>query len=135
MTKSIKPKKVGRPSKYSEKAANEVCTWIINGKSLRSYCAQKGKPSVPTVYKWLADNEKFLKLYTRARQDQADTLSDEIIDIADSESDPNKARVRVDARKWVASKLRPQKYGDKGQGDADNPLHIQIVTGVPEKNG
>ncbi|MBU2052465.1 hypothetical protein KKH13_04650, partial [Patescibacteria group bacterium] len=54
----------------------------------------------------------FFKRYARARDEQADTLADEITYIADTEPDANKARVRVDARKWVAAKLKPKKYGD-----------------------
>lgn len=125
-------KKRGRPSSYSDKKANEILAWLVAGKSINSFCKKPGNPSVPTVYKWLADNESFLKLYTRAREDQADTLADEIIDIADTDKDANRARVRVDARKWVASKLKPQKYGDKNKaGEKDNPFHVQILTGVP----
>ena len=34
---------------------------------------------------------------------------------------------RIDARKWVAAKLKPRKYGDKVQlsGDAENPLKVE----------
>jgi len=37
-----------------------------------------------------------------------------------------RSRLRVDARKWTASKLKPKKYGDKTihAGDADNPLRV-----------
>ena len=44
---------------------------------------------------------------------QADHYADEIIEIVDTETDPVRARVRMDGRKWVASKLAPKKYGDK----------------------
>jgi hypothetical protein len=55
-------------------------------------------------------------------------MVDEILNIADEEPDyiidangmrridpasVNRIRARVDARKWVASKLRPKRYGDK----------------------
>jgi hypothetical protein len=35
-----------------------------------------------------------------------------------------RSRLRVDARKWAASKLKPKKYGDRitHAGDAENPL-------------
>jgi hypothetical protein len=86
-------------------------------------------------------------MYTRAREDQADTLADEIQAIADqmpmettdkdgnTRFDPsyiNWMRLRVDARKWTASKLKPRKYGDRVElaGDKENPLQInaQIET-------
>ncbi len=66
--------------------------------------------------------------YARAREEQADFYADEIITIADTEPDAAIARVRIDARKWTASKLRPKVYGDRVQhgGDSDNPLHTVI---------
>ena len=42
-----------------------------------------------------------------------DHFANEIINIADSEDDPKRARNRIDARKWYASKMNPKKYGDK----------------------
>ena len=63
---------------------------------------------------------------TRAREVQADHFADEIIEIVDTEPDANRARVRMDGRKWVSSKLAPKKYGDKVQvgGDVNNPLKV-----------
>jgi hypothetical protein len=67
---------------------------------------------------------------TRARQLQADHFVDEIIEIIDTETDPNRARVRMDGRKWVAAKQAPKKYGDKIDhthgGDPDNPVITHI---------
>lgn len=36
-------------------------------------------------------------------------------------------RNRVDARKWVASKLKPKAYGERVQvaGDADSPIKVE----------
>jgi hypothetical protein len=65
------------------------------------------------VFRWLANNKEFRDQYARAREVQADVLADEILDIADDSSDPAKARVQIDARKWLAGKLRPKVYGDK----------------------
>jgi hypothetical protein len=114
---------------YSKEVASRICEHIARGRSLRSFCEQKDTPAIGSVYRWLAENEAFRDQYARAREDQADSYADEIIDIADSEPDPNKARVRIDARKWVASKLKPKKYGDKlgisGDGDG-GPLQQSI---------
>jgi hypothetical protein len=67
-------------------------------------------------------------MYARAREDQADTNADEILQIADEKPPQftdDKGRVyldqtfiqwqknRIDARKWTASKLKPRKYGDR----------------------
>ena len=70
---------------------------------------------------WLKAHDEFASMYRQAKEDQADTLADEIIAIADSVKDAgpadsakvNAARLRVDARKWVAAKLKPKVYGDR----------------------
>lgn len=136
---------MGRPSDYTKELAIEICSWLIDGKSIASYCRQPNTPSVQTIYTWLSTHKDFLELYTRAREDQADTLADEIIDIADDGRNDKtvdeegrvrtdqdviaRSRLRVEARKWVASKLKPKKYGDKMElsGDKENPLIIEIV--------
>jgi hypothetical protein len=63
--------------------------------------------------RWIEEDEGLRNQYVRAREDQATHLADEIIEIVDAEDDPARARVRMDARKWAASKLAPKKYGDK----------------------
>lgn len=90
-----------------------ICKRIAEGESLRAICKAKDLPSAETVRVWLSEDRAFSAQYARAREDQADFYADEIIEIADSTSDPNKARVQIDARKWKASKLQPKKYGDK----------------------
>jgi hypothetical protein len=103
----------GRPTDYTPELGDDICDRLTRGESLVSICKDADKPEPKTVYRWLRIHEEFSHNYTRARDNQADTYADEIVDIADTEPDANKARVRVDARKWVASKLKPKKYGDK----------------------
>jgi hypothetical protein len=108
---------VGRPSEYTTEIGDKICAKLAGGKSLKRICEQKDMPSRQTVYTWLRTNQEFLDNYTRAKDDSADALADDIEDIArkvlTKEYDPNAARVAVDAKKWVASKLKPKKYGDK----------------------
>jgi hypothetical protein len=69
-------------------------------------------PGFATVKRWLSENADFQAQYARAREEQADFYADEIIQIADTCTDTNKARLQIDARKWKASKLAPKKYGN-----------------------
>jgi hypothetical protein len=122
----------GRPSLYTEEIAAHICGRLAAGEPLVRICDTEGMPHVATVYRWLAAREDFRDLYARAREDQADTLADEILAIADTpqlgvktktdedgktettEGDMiEHRRLRVDARKWIAAKLKPKKYGDK----------------------
>ena len=102
-----------------------ICTMLAGGMSLKRILENEpGMPSRDTVYKWLIEDADFSDNYTRAREAQADFYADEITDIADTEDDPNKARVRIDARKWAAGKLKPKVYGDRLQLDADMNVNM-----------
>lgn len=107
--------KPGRPTSYSDDLIAAILTRIVGGEGLVRICRDDSMPSVATVYSWLQTNQEFLDRYIVARNEQADTLADEIIDLADDATNEGvaKARLQVDARKWVAAKLKPKKYGDK----------------------
>lgn len=127
----------GRPSDYSPEIADVICDRLIEGESLRKICLSDDMPNASTICRWLAQREEFRKQYVHAREAQADTLADEILDIADDGSNDYmgedktydgdavaRSRLRVDARKWYAGKMRPKVYGDKQLvgSDPDNPL-------------
>lgn len=136
----------GRPTDYTEELAAEICSRLADGESLKSICDAEEMPHKATVYRWIAAHETFRDLYAHAREDQADTLADEIIDIADqsnfdtvTDADGNsrpdgewiaRSRLRVDARKWIASKLKPKKYGEKTvtehAGPDGGPVKIEL---------
>lgn len=143
------PKKMGRPTIFNKHIADVICTRIAEGQSLREIVKTEGMPDRTTVYDWLIRDENFAHQYTRAREEQAETLADEIIAIADEQ--PEIVAVidkktgaliehkldgaylqwqknRIDARKWTAMKLKPKKYGDRLQvaGSADEPHKVQV---------
>jgi hypothetical protein len=113
---SREPSKGGRPTDYTKELGDAICAELAGGKSLKRICEKKEMPSRQTVYSWLRLPE-FLDNYTRAKDDSADALADDIIDIAQGvlkkKYDPQAARVAIDGMKWSASKLKPKKYGDK----------------------
>jgi hypothetical protein len=104
---------------YTHKLATTICREIAEGKSLREICRRKNMPHKGTVFEWAcgateaANKDGFPDMYRRARECQADSFADEVVKIADSTKDPQKARVQIDARKWAAGKQRPKVYGDK----------------------
>ena len=119
----IQPKKIGRPSSYNDEMADKIIEHISEGKSLAS-ATQYGMPPASTVFRWMEDNEDFRKRYARAREEQAELLVSEIIEIADTEEDPAKARNRIDARKWAAMKLLPKVYGDRQEVNINQTVSI-----------
>lgn len=121
---------IGRPSKYSEEMTDKLCELISQGKSLRYICSLPEMPSETRVYAWLSENESFRDKYARARELQAEFYANEIVEIADSVQEDvsavAKARLQVDTRKWVASKLAPKKYGDKVQQEVSGDLGVNM---------
>jgi len=142
-----KGKRTGRPSSFTQHIADIICVRISEGESLKSITLDEEMPDRATVYRWLAADPVFCDMYTRAREDQADTLADEILAIADEQPEViavlNKSgeliehkldnaflqwqRNRIDTRKWIAMKLKPRKYGDRQilAGDSEAPLAVQ----------
>jgi hypothetical protein len=136
--------KKGRPSAYSDEIADKICAGIMAGYGLRKICSAEGFPAISTIFYWLLDKEHpFSEQYARAREVQAELLADELIELADDDSRdvsgelqmPNgvavqRSRLKVDTRKWVASKLLPKRYGDKVQqevsGKDGGPLKVEV---------
>lgn len=102
----------GRPTKYSNELATEICKLISDGKSVKSITKDVCMPSAQTIYTWLNDKQDFLDMYTRAKEEQAEALVEEMMYIAETEEDVNRARLKIDTIKWCAAKLKPAKYGD-----------------------
>lgn len=143
-----KEKKIGRPTVFTQHIADLICVRISEGESLKSITQDEEMPDRATVYRWLAADPLFCDMYTRAREDQADTLADEILAIADEQPEiipvvdkrtgeliEHKLdgaflqwqRNRIDTRKWIAMKLKPRKYGDRQilAGDSESPIAVQ----------
>ena len=125
-----KKKQPGRPTKYTAEIAKRICDEVSKSdRGLASICNADNMPCRATVHKWLSEIKEFSDKYARAKLEQADYLAEQILEIADDNSKDtiytesesaipnsewiNRSRLRVDARKWLASKLAPKKYGDR----------------------
>jgi len=113
---------VGRPTLYTQALAAEIAEQLANGRSLAQILSQPRMPSKQTVYSWLRTNREFLDYYVRAREEQADFFADQCIEIADATVGMDSAgvaaaRVRIEARKWRASVMKPKVYGTKVVGE------------------
>jgi len=121
---------VSRPTQYTAELAAAICERLAQGESLVQICADESFPHRQRVHEWIDKHEEFARQYNRAREDQADHYADEIIEIADNEPDSNRARERVDARKWVAAKLKPKRYGERTTLEHEGQV-TQFVVEVP----
>ena len=132
--------------RYTAELASRICERMATGESLRSVCRSPGFPTEAAVRQWaIADKEGFASQYARARECQMDALAEDILDIADDAKNDvivdedgvekvnhevvARARLRVDTRKWLMSKIAPKRYGDKitHASDPDSPLKIELV--------
>lgn len=100
---------------YNPEVGDRICRLIVEGKSLRKICTRKDMPSLSTAMKWLRETREFAQQYAHARDSAGDTFADYIVDLVEkaSERNYNSMRVKIDALKWIASKLKPRRYGDR----------------------
>lgn len=140
-------------SKFTEEIFTTICDRIATSSDgLVKICKEQNISAV-SFYSWVKSDPELLNRYTRAREDQADFLADQIIEIADdstydtkiieTKGGPleientewtNRSKLRVEARKWVAAKLKPKKYGDKL--DVNQKIQVeQPLFGKEDKKG
>lgn len=134
---------------YSDEIADRICDALADARSLRSICLGDDMPSQSTVFRWLADDRyaEFRERYARAREAQADAIFDEILDIADDGSNDwierkrddgstdtvldhehvQRSKLRIEARRWMAGKLRPKVYGDKIEHEHTGGVAITVT--------
>jgi hypothetical protein len=123
---------MARATSYTDELGKAICDRIAEGETLISVTKDEGMPSLATVSRWLNDSKQadteFFKLYTTAREVQYIIREEEILEISDDgrrdylETDDgvvvdhdhiNRAKLRVDSRKWLLSKLLPLRFGDR----------------------
>lgn len=99
---------------YNEELAATVLSHLSDGKSLRTIAKIDGMPCMVTIWKWIGRHEDFATRYAIAKQEAADAMVEDMHAICDDPTlDHNHKRIMVDTRKWIASKLKAKKYGDK----------------------
>lgn len=121
----------GRPTKYNPEIAKLICERIATHDcGIQRLCDMyEDMPDKSTIRLWKLKHIDFSSQYADAKRQQVENFAEDIIDISDDgiqdygyDEDGNpvfrsdhvqRARLRVDSRKWMASKLAPKIYGDK----------------------
>jgi hypothetical protein len=119
----------GRPTKYSNELAEEICAAIASSsKGIKILCQENPHwPNKDSIFTWLKDNKEFSDQYAQAKRLQIECVVDELLEIADDDSKDRiidtegqihfnsqaiqRARLKIDTRKWLACKLVPKVYG------------------------
>jgi hypothetical protein len=115
---------------YTPDLGKRICDLVAEGRGLGSIEAMDGMPPRRTVRAWLEKHPEFRESYEAARRWRADHLVDEALEIvdgvrgSDSSAAVQAARNAADMRRWLASKLLPERFGDKLEvsSDPDRPL-------------
>lgn len=149
MTKKKNPedlKKVGRPTLYTEELAERICELVAtHDMGLRGLTAlYPDLPDKSNINKWRRNIPEFRVKYAQAKCQQLEFMTEDILDIADDGVNDwieifdkdgesigwrvngehiQRSRVRIDTRKWLASKLAPKMYGDVLSPEVNNDLH------------
>lgn len=147
----------GRPEEYTPELSDIICERLAAGESMRSISQDDNMPCRATMFSWMRKHEEFLNQYARAKEESADAFVEEILDIADDGSNDwmerkdaegeiigwqlngehvQRSKLRVDTRKWAASKLKPKKYGDKidhTHAGGDKPVHMILTEMTAEQ--
>lgn len=126
----------------------EVCERLAKGEPLAVICRDAHMPDPSTIWDWEKQDESVAQSIARARDDGADAIAAECLDIADTppafktsdggssidQGDVANRKLRIETRLKLLAKWNPRKYGDKvelsgpGEGGA---LLVQAITGVP----
>jgi hypothetical protein len=139
-TSATKADKASAPDWFEQPGSiDALCDYIASGgasHNLAAFCRERGL-SYTRMLRWLDASTERSQLYARAKEDRADNIADEFAAIADEpipttlqgsydSAAVQDKRVRLDARKWLAAKLAPKRYGEKvAIGGADDLPPVQ----------
>jgi hypothetical protein len=140
---ALAPKKIGRPTKWTQEIEDDICARLSRGEPLRAICRTEGYPEWVTVYNWMESREGFSERVALARENGVEAIAQDTLAMIDAEPryiEDAKGGTRIDAGYVQWLKLRteqrmkllacwsPNRYGNRVQvaGDKDNPLQINI---------
>jgi hypothetical protein len=151
------------PEEWQKRCIDTACAAVATSdKGLKRICDALREndttfPAQRTIRTWMDESEEYKAQYARAKEAQADFIFEQILDIADDDSDDElftedgkrvlnsefvqRSKLKIEARKWVVSKLLPKKYGDKIEQTLQNPdgsslnLGLTVVFGKEDDQG
>lgn len=131
---------------WSPETKARVLERIAAGESVRQICRDEGMPSWTAIARWLKEDASFREQYVRAKEDGAEAMADDILEIADNASNDwmerndkdnpgwvfngeaaRRSQIRIDARKWLLAKTQPKKYGDRLDVDANVTCKVDLL--------
>lgn len=101
-----------------------ICEQIARGIPLAEIARQPGMPKRQTVHDWMAADEDFAGRFARARDDGADAIAEQTLEIVDQQPERDQLgkidpgwvahqKLRAEHRLKLLAKWNPKKYGEK----------------------
>lgn len=123
-----------------DKVFKIILSEIEEGASLRSVLSKDGMPNRKTFFEWLDKDEIKCNQYARATDIRTEVKFESIERdyLEEPQRDPVSGkidtgwvqlqRLKIDAKKWELSKLKPKKYGDKIQTEHSGEITTTVIS-------
>lgn len=100
-------------------AWQELIAAVVELENINEACVRAGVTR-NQLRRYLLEHPAAMAEWTAAREQAADTCADMVLEIANNpDVDAARARVRMDAYRWLAAKRNPRTYSDKSQLDVN----------------
>lgn len=117
---------------------------IQSGMSVRQICSEPGMPCRTVVKGWIKSSPDRQREYAEACSERAEALAEALEAICDEPIPPGldgpaqsafiqRQRLRVDTRKWIASKLAPKRYGEKLEIETNVQIDLASAMAAAQK--
>jgi len=116
----------------AEDVLHMVCDQVADGMSLSEISKVEGVP-YSVLWRWL-NAEGRMESYRVALEARADKEAHDVLHIADSATveEVGVAKLRVDARKWAASKWDRERYGEASKVQMDVRYQVDLAGALLE---
>jgi hypothetical protein len=117
--------------KITKSQVNAVLKLIQRGYSKRAACLEIGvnRSTFDSAVTRLSAADQYARATSALAEEQINLLENVIDDLRNGKITPEMARIEVDTRKWMASKLLPKKYGDKVEHEGN--VNVIFSNGIP----
>src|ERR1700761_1148494 len=141
-----------RPRKPTPALLDAICERLAGGQTGAEVCRDPAMPTWALLCTWRQKDAAFDKRYWVARKQGCEFHADEIITIADDGSNDyverklkdggtrliwdresfERSRLRVDARKWTASRILRHLFGERAEVAVSTPDGVQLDVGIKQ---
>jgi hypothetical protein len=138
---------------YNDHTVSRLVKLIAQGYTLRQIANLKGYPGLTLMLKWYAEKPEFRQKIERAKIELVERFAEDILDIADDAANDyvvkttgsgkeyktvdhenvNRSKLRIETRKWLMSKLRPERYGDNMRIDKKVDIVARVEAMTPQQ--